>query len=433
MPYSRKSHSTHRKRRERQLLGGRIRAFFSKLRGRSKSDADAARRKSSRGSDTGQGGSPDKLIFFLVVGLCLFGWIMIYSGSFYVASQRTSTLITPNNPFHFFLLQGFWLTASTIAGYITYRINFRCWKYLSIPFLLFVVGGLVLVLLLPQTVNGAKSWILIGPFSFQPSEFSKPALIAFVAALITRMRQYKDVMDYLIHKLLVFLIPTLVVGFLVLLGRDLATSIIIIATAFIMFYFSENSRVHNLVTSVVGLLMGGVALIFAIGEAYRFSRIKTYLQFLLNGEIINPTSTGYQLNQILIAVGSGGFFGYGFGQSRQKYFYLQDTAFSDTIFAVIAEEFGTLGSAIIILAFAIIAFRGLKIAAACKNSYGSMLAFGIVVWLTMQAIVHLGVNVGLFPLTGLTLPFLSYGGSSLLSCMIGVGMLLNVSKEVKLD
>jgi cell division protein FtsW len=432
MPYKRAKHSQHKQRRSRKLLSDRVKGFFSRLRPGKKEPARRATGSAPSRTEA-QTGSPDKILLYTVVALCLFGWIMVYSGSFYVASQRVDTLINDFNPFHFFLLQGFWLVVSGLACYITYRINFRSWKYLSIPMLGAVLAGLIIVLLLPSTLNGAKSWILIGPFSIQPSEFAKPALIAYVAAVISRAKHNNTFSSYAQNKLIPFLLPTFLIGGLVLLGRDLASSLIIIGSVFLMFLFSDNSKIHHLTTAIVAVFVSLVGVLFAVLEPYRLARLRTYLKFLLEGEIQNPLSTGYQLNQILIAVGSGGIFGYGFGQSRQKYFYLQDTAFSDTIFAVVAEEFGTLGSALVIFAFALITFRGLKIAAACKDNYAALLSFGIVIWITLQAFVHLGVNVGLFPLTGVTLPFMSYGGSSLLSCMIGLGMLLNVSKEVKLD
>src|SRR5262249_52874754 len=154
--------------------------------------------------------------------------------------------------------------------------------------------------------------------------------------------------------------------------------------------------------------------IFTVIQPYRLSRVKNYLDFLLNGNFRDQLNTGYQLYQTIIAVGSGGPLGYGFGQSRQKYNYLQETAFNDTIFAVIAEEFGLFGSVLVILAYVILLFRGLKVAQHAPDRFSAFLALGVVSWIFIQTVIHLGVNVGLVPLTGITLPFISYGGSSLI-------------------
>lgn len=383
--------------------------------------------------------SPDRTIMLLTFGLSMFGLIMVYSGSFYVASNRVKTLFVPNNPFHFFLLQVLWLIAGTIAAYIAYRINYKHYKKLILPGLLTVLALLIIVLLRDEVVNGAKSWILIGPFSLQPSEFAKPLVIIYLAAVFSKPWQPKGeelaekVMNYIVERFLPF---ALVVGpliFLTLAGRDLVSAGIIGVISLAVFFFADNQAIHNWACAIVVGLGGIIGYVFAVFEPYRRARLATYLEFIGRGEILDPTNTGYQLNQILIAVGSGGLFGFGFGQSRQKYFYLQETAFSDTIFAVVAEEFGLFGSLVLIFVLLGFLLRGLRIATRARDKFGSLMAFGVVVWFATQVIIHLGVNVGLLPLTGITLPFLSYGGSSLITCLIGVGILLNVSKGVKLD
>lgn len=378
---------------------------------------------------------PDRVVLVATAMLIVFGWIMIYSGSFYVASQRLNTILYPYNPYHFFILQGIWILVGLAAAFLTYKFPVKSYKTLVMPALAIVGLLLVVVLVRDETVNGAKLWILIGPFSLQPSEFAKPTLIIYLAAIFAKYKE-KDLTDFqtfVSKRIVPFALVVFPIVMLILIGRDLATAVLVAAIAVVMFFMNDNHLYTNL--AVVALLVGGVVFgtYFTFSEGYRQERVNTYLEVLRTGTPDKPLSSGYQLNQILTAVGSGGLDGYGFGQSRQKYYYLQETAFSDTIFAVIAEEFGFIGSVGVIGAFAILIFRGVKIAQHAQSKYSALIALGISIWIFLQALIHLAVNVGLFPLTGITLPFLSYGGSSLLSCMIGIGLLLNVSREVNLD
>mgnify|MGYP000107446892 CR=1 FL=1 len=162
---------------------------------------------------------------------------------------------------------------------------------------------------------------------------------------------------------------------------------------------------------------------------YRLERLESFINFLITGELSEPLGRDYQLRQILIAVGTGQIFGQGFAQSKQKFSYLTETAFSDSIFAVYAEEFGFLGSVILVAIFIWIMFQGFKIARNAPDKLGVLLASGITIWISIQALIHLGVNVGLIPLTGMPLPFLSYGGSSLITSMIAIGILINISRH----
>ncbi len=423
----------HRSKRRNKLLSKRIQSvtnsFFSILSGGNDSST-----KNSRGDQAAQH-RPDYIILTVVALLLLFGWVMVYSSSFYVASQKEDTLIYPFNPFHFFILQGIWIIFSSVVGFFIYKIGYKTHRKLSLLAYLFFLVLLVVVLAMPE-LNGAKQWINIGPASIQPSELMKPFIIVLLAGVLSKKWQQPKsnaLQSYIKNKLLPFALIAGPVVLLVIIGKDLATGGIILLICTAMFIFSNDTVVHNIFSVVMLLGSAAMGVIFTVIEPYRVNRIKTYLHFLQTGQIDDPLNTGYQLRQILIAVGTGGFFGYGYGQSRQKYFYLQETAFSDTIFAVIAEEFGAIGSLIIICAFLILIFRSLKLAANVKSKFASLTVLGITVWFAIQTIIHMGVNVGLIPLTGVTLPFVSYGGSSLLSCTIGISILLNISKEVKLD
>lgn len=377
--------------------------------------------------------SPDFYLLAIPIALALFGWIMIYSGSFYVASQRPATILSPYNPFHFFILHGIYLTGAAIACYIFYRLPLKSFRYIAALGLIGVIILLIIVLILPTEVNGAKLWIRIGTFSLQPSEFAKPILILAIAGAFAKDKDWKTWGQYLTGKFLPFATITLTVVGLIFFGNDLATAALVAAICLAVYFLSSDNSLHNITVMGAGAITAALGVIFTFTASYRVARVDTYLQFLIEGTIADPLNTGYQLRQILIAVGTGGLFGYGFGQSRQKYLYLQETAFTDTIFAVVAEEFGLIGGLLIITGFLIFALRGLKVARHCRTRYEGLVTAGIVIWITLQALIHLGVNVGLIPLTGMTLPFMSYGGSSLLASAIGLGILLNISRRVKLN
>jgi cell division protein FtsW len=207
---------------------------------------------------------------------------------------------------------------------------------------------------------------------------------------------------------------------------------IICITAFLMFFLSGKDTFHRKGTLAIlplAFLLGAVAIII---EPYRIERIKTYFNLILNGEVADPRGTGYQMQQILIGIGSGGLFGKGFGQSRQRFGYLvENTAFTDSTFAVLLEEMGLLGGAAIIIAWIIFLWRGFKIALSATDKEGQYLATGITIWLSSQAFLNMAANVGLVPLTGIPLPFLTYGGSSTIVTIMAFALLLNVSRFTK--
>jgi cell division protein FtsW len=331
------------------------------------------------------------------------------------------------------------MIAGTFTAILAYKFPLDKLRFLITPAYAVVLGLLIIVLLLPGEINGAKLWIRIGPMSLQPSEFAKPVLIVYLAAVLakpwsmTKKNTSSAVQDYINQRLLPFCFITLPISFLVLIGNDLATAALIFGIGLVVFFLSDSNTIHNLFNIIAGGVGTALGIFFTVSEPYRMARLARHLDFTFTGQITDPLNTGYQLRQILIAVATGGLFGYGFGQSRQKYFYLQDTAFTDTIFAVIAEEFGFIGSILVIIGFMLLVFRAIKIAQASPNKFYSLIAAGVGIWIFFQSFIHLAVNVGLIPLTGMTLPLMSYGGSSLIATLAGVGLLLNVSKHVKLD
>ena len=248
----------------------------------------------------------------------------------------------------------------------------------------------------------------------------------FKAALTQASSTARDLFK---EKLLKFIGVLGLVLLLILLEPDLGTTMIIGLTAFAMFYLSSTDSVHRKGTLGVVTIFGVIAVIAAILENYRVTRIKTFLDMLITGEVTDPWGKGYQMNQVLIGIGSGGLWGKGFGQSRQKFGYLvENTAFTDSIFAIILEELGMLSGLLIVIAWLFFLWRGYLVACKSDSKLGFLLAGGITVWLTLQAFLNIGANVGLIPMTGVPLPFLTYGGSSTLVTMIGIAILLNISK-----
>jgi len=232
-----------------------------------------------------------------------------------------------------------------------------------------------------------------------------------------------------LKELLSFLSILGLVAVLIILEPDLGTTIIICATSFTMFLMAGESKAHTLGSLSIIILAIPIAILAAILEPYRLKRVQTFLTLLLTGEVGDVRGSGYQMQQILIGIGSGGLLGKGFGQSRQRFGYLvENTAFTDSIFAVVLEELGLLGGTVIILSWLLFLWRGLKVAINAPDKQGKLLASGITIWLTLQALMNMAANVGLIPLTGIPNPFLSYGGSSTIVTLLGIAILLNVSK-----
>jgi len=279
--------------------------------------------------------------------------------------------------------------------------------------------------------GGASRWISFGPLLFQPSEFLKIAFIVYLAAWISSKRKEgadlrQGVKFWAAKDLTILFLPFLailaVVCLLFYLQPDISTLMIVIASALIMFGTAKTRPLYNLFL-VCGI--GAAFAAFVSFSSYRLERVLT----LLN-EKADPMGSGYQISQSLIAIGSGGWFGKGIGAGMQKFGFLPHPA-SDSVFAVMAEETGFVGCLIVVLAFFALAFFGFRMAKEARDDFSRMLAVGIVSWITLQSFVHMGAMAGIFPLTGIPLPFISYGGSHLIAEFMGMGILLNVSRNIK--
>jgi cell division protein FtsW len=375
------------------------------------------------------GHKPDSIILIFAIVMAIFGAIMIFDASVFQAN----TIF--HDQFYFLKSQLVWLVVGTIPAVLVYFWDYRKILKLAFPALIITVVLLVLVLVLGEALNGSKRWFALGSLpKIQPAEFAKITLIMYLASwLAKRDYKYKDFKSALregfIKNLLGFLAILGTVAVLILLEPDLGTTMILCMTCFLMFIMAGEDKTHTLASISVLLLLVPVAVLAAILEPYRLQRVMTFMSLLFTGKVADPQGSGYQMQQILIGIGSGGLFGTGFGQSRQRFGYLvENTAFTDSIFAVILEELGFLGGTIIIIAWLVFLWRGLKIAMGAPDKEGKLLAAGITIWLVLQTLLNIAANVGFIPLTGMPIPLVSYGGSSTIVSLIGIGILLNISK-----
>ncbi len=289
---------------------------------------------------------------------------------------------------------------------------------------IFSLGLLVLVFLpgLGATYRGVHSWINLGIISFQPTEIVKLTFLIYLATWLEKKGEHglKNVQ----YGFLPFIFSLGLVVFLVMAQPDLGSLLIILAMSFSVYFIAKAPYKH-----ILGLFLGGlIILLISLQVApYRLARLTSFL----NPEA-DPQGIGYHIAQAKIAVGSGGLIGLGIGKSRQKFNYLPEV-YGDSIFAVIAEEMGFIFCLILIGLFLVLIIRGFKIARAAPDQFGRLLACGITSWFGFQALINIATMVGLFPLTGIPLPFISYGGTAMTVSLMAVGILVNISKQTRLS
>jgi len=350
------------------------------------------------------------LLIISVIIISFFGLIMITSASYVWAEYKF------DDPFKYFKHQLLFFILGLFLMYIVSKINYKF--YYSKANLLLFIGLILLVLVLIPGIgtirNGSRSWFGLGVFGIQPSEAMKLIIIIFVAKYLSNNQNKLSVMPILLIVLLTF-------G-LIMLQPDFGTGVVLLMIVVGLLFISGVKLSFFVKIGVLGLI-GLTGLI--IMAPYRLKRI---LSFLNPWE--DPLGSGFQIIQSLYAIGPGGLFGFGLGNSRQKHFYLPEPQ-TDFIFSIISEEFGFVGCIIVVTLFLIIIVTGLTIARKCDDLFGKYLVFGIIFWIAFQAVLNLMVVIGLIPVTGVTLPFLSYGGSSLLILMIGIGIVINVNRYQK--
>ena len=351
------------------------------------------------------------LLLVVVAALVVIGLVMVLSASS-VQAQRES-----GSTWSYFVRQ---VLATVIGGgalLVTSRMPYARWRRL-VPVLLVASVGLLLVVLVPGVgvkVNGARSWIGAGPFRFQPAEIAKLAVLLFTADLLARRARHLG--DYRITLVPVLVVVGAVVGLMMLqpdLGSTMVLASIVLA---VLFVAGVPLRWLGGVTAVGG----AVSMVLALSEPYRRARLLAFLD-----PSRDPMNTGWQINQSLMGVASGGLFGLGLGESRAKWGFLPN-AHTDFIFAIIAEELGLIGSLAVVALFVAFGVLGVRAAVRAPDRFGTFVAAGITAWILAQAFVNIGGVVGLLPITGVTLPFVSFGGTSVIITMAAVGILLSIA------
>ncbi len=350
----------------------------------------------------------DIILLSVVIFLTFFGLLMIYD-----ASSVRAFIDFNGDKYHFLRDQAMWVTLGFIVLFVFNYFDYHKLYNLALPLLIIALGCLLLVFLpgIGAGAQGANRWIDLYFVRFQPAELTKLSLAIYLAAWFSNKEKGR------------FLAFSLLLGavlLLVLLEPDLGTASIILAEAIIIYFLSGGSIKHFIISlPIIGLLWFVIIKI----EPYRLARLTSFLN--LNNSL---DGIDYHLKQILIALGSGGLFGLGIGNSRQKYGFLPESM-TDAIFPIIAEELGFIGANILLLLFIIVIWRGFVIAMHAKEKFGQLLAAGIISFIGVQIIINLGATTLLFPLTGVPLPFVSYGGSALIVDMAAIGILLNISKQ----
>ncbi len=357
----------------------------------------------------------DLILLISVIAISIFGIIMIYSSSNIWAEYKF------NDAFKYLKMQGLFLIVGIVLMIIISKIPYK--YYLDKANIILVICFVLLILVLIPGIgkirNGSRSWFGVGGLGIQPSEFMKLALIIFISKYLHKNERNnisikKDILPILFITLLTF-------G-LIMLQPDFGTGVIIVMSIIGILFISGLKMRFFIIAGIFGAV-GAVVLILI--APYRFERILSFIN-----PWVDPLGTGFQAIQSLFAIGPGGLLGLGLGNSIQKHFYLPEPQ-TDFIFAIISEELGFLGVLIVSALFLTIIYRGMKISLNAKDLFSKYLSFGITFSLAFQALLNLMVVVSLIPITGVTLPFLSYGGSSLLITLCSMGILLNISRYQK--
>jgi cell division protein FtsW len=360
----------------------------------------------------------DPILLGLIFILLFFGLVMISSAGVVISETRF------DDPYHLFKRQLFLgVLPGLLIFFIVQRINYRFWKKVSLPLFIFSILLLVLALIpgVGETYKGASRWIDFGEFSFQPAEFVKLAIIIYLAAWIeSRKKEIKSFSHGILPFLFILAIPSV----LIISQPDIGTLGSILIIAFAMFFVAGAPFLY-----LMGLTGGGSVLgsILIFSSDYRLDRVKAFFD-----PSIDPQKIGYQINQALLAVGSGGILGLGLGHSRQKFNYLPEPV-GDSIFAITAEELGFVGASFLVILFIVFALRGFRIACSAPDNFSRLAAVGISSWIVFQAFINIMAIIKIIPLTGIPLPFISYGSTSMVFVLMASGILVNISKYCNLQ
>jgi len=350
----------------------------------------------------------------LAVGtLTAFGLVMVFSAS------EVQGWLWFHNPAYYFEHQLIWLALGVILLVAAANIDYHRLRPLAWPLGIVTVVLMVLVLLphFGVEVNGARRWLRLGPLQMQPAELAKIAAIVFMALWLERHRDRLSSLENGVVPFLALLGFTIL---LVILERDLGTTLIVAGILLAQFLVAGGRKRHVLLLALIMVLCG---FLFIRMEPYRLQRILAFIN-----PWSDPLNTGFQAIQSVVALGSGGFAGLGLGHSIQKYQWLP-FAHTDFIFAIVGEETGLLGTSAVLALFGLFAYRGYRVALKAPDAFGSLLACGVTTWIALQALINIAAVTVTLPTTGIPLPFISYGGSSLAITLLAVGILLNVSTQ----
>jgi cell division protein FtsW len=368
-------------------------------------------------------GTPDFLLLILTLLLVGFGLVMVFSAS---SSMTVVSDKFGNDALYFTKKQLIWAGLGTLIMLIVMNIPYYKFKIWFMPFLFLTILLLIGVLIFGERINGARSWFGIGGFGIQPTEFAKLAIILYLAAIIAKkdekFREFK-------RGLLPIMIVIGFIAFLIMLQPDMGSCLILLLCASAMILAGGANLKHVFLSACVLLGLAGIGIsIYLLANpdfdgGFRLARVTAFLDPLADEQ-----GSGYHLTRSLEAFGHGGLMGAGLGNSVQKLFYLP-YAYNDFIFAVIAEELGFIGTTVFILFYLLFLWRAIIVALRCPDIYGTLVGVGIVSLIAIQALTNMGGVSGAIPVTGVTLPLISYGGSSLLMTLFGMGILLSISRE----
>ena len=355
----------------------------------------------------------DYTVLIIVLILVMFGLVMVFSSSYYYAMTEPKF----NDKFYFFSRHLRWAIVGLVAMVMCMSINTEFFRRVSVLAYVAIIGILVAVLAIGVATKGSQRWLEILGTSFQPSEFAKFIIIIFMSGFVIKHR------NLLNGNFIMFIkcaLPVIVAAGLIAM-ENLSTGIVVMVVGLTIMFVSSKKVMNFVVFVVVGFI--GFVIMVAI-EPYRRARIMGWLD-----PWSDTIDNGYQIVQSLFAVASGGLFGLGIGQSRQKTFIPE--SYNDIIFAIICEELGLVGAIVVILLFLILIWRGIKIAMNARDKYSSYAATGIITMIAVQVIINIAVVTNTMPNTGMPMPFISYGGTSLVVTMASMGLLLNISRNCR--
>lgn len=356
----------------------------------------------------------DYSLFFLVIFLLGFGLVMLYSVSAYSANLKYG------DPLHYLKRQGLAVILGMIAMVLISRIDYHVWIHFGTLAYLLAVSLCLLVLFIGSEKNGSARWLPLGPLSFQPSELAKLATILFLAGVVCRIPKQIGKFRNMI-KVMALIAPI----FAIVAKANLSTAIIILGIAIVVVFVASPKYLQFFLMAFVAI--AGGSLVFVMAAGYRMQRIEIWLH-----PEDDPTDKGFQTLQGLYAIGSGGLFGKGLGQSMQKLSFLPEPQ-NDMIFSIICEELGLFGAVCVILLFLLMIWRLMVIANNAADLYGALIVSGIMAHIAIQVILNIAVVTNTVPNTGITLPFISYGGTSTSFLLAEMGLALSVSRGIRLE